>query len=206
MHIYTFDSAPNPRRLGLFIAYKGLEIPTTQIDMRSNAHRDEAFLAINPMGTVPALVTDEGVLLTEVIGICDYLESLYPERPLMGRTPLERALVLSWDHRIYTSLLEAFAEMLRNRSPAFANRALPGPIDIEQIPELEHRGRKRFRGTLELLNEELGDQPFLCGDSVTVADIGLLVAIETASWVKESLPDSCTNLQRWLQSTRAALS
>lgn len=206
MHIYTFDSAPNPRRLGLFIAYKGLEIPTTQIDMRNNAHRDEAFLAINPMGTVPALVTDEGVLLTEVIGICDYLESLYPERPLMGRTPLERALVLSWDHRIYTSLLEAFAEMLRNRSPAFANRALPGPIDIEQIPELEHRGRKRFRGTLELLNEELGDQPFLCGDSVTVADIGLLVAIETASWVKESLPDSCTNLQRWLQSTRAALS
>lgn len=206
MHIYTFDSAPNPRRLGLFIAYKGLEIPTTQIDMRNNAHRDEAFLAINPMGTVPALVTDEGVLLTEVIGICDYLESLYPERPLMGRTPLERALVLSWDHRIYTSLLEAFAEMLRNRSPAFANRALPGPIDIEQIPELEHRGRKRFRGTLELLNEELGDQPFLCGDSVTVADIGLLVAIETASWVKESLPESCTNLQRWLESTRAALS
>ena len=206
MHIYTFDSAPNPRRLGLFIAYKGLEIPTTQIDMRNNAHRDEAFLAINPMGTVPALVTDEGVLLTEVIGICDYLESLYPERPLMGCTPLERALVLSWDHRIYTSLLEAFAEMLRNRSPAFANRALPGPIDIEQIPELEHRGRKRFRGTLELLNEELGDQPFLCGDSVTVADIGLLVAIETASWVKESLPESCTNLQRWLESTRAALS
>ena len=206
MHIYTFDSAPNPRRLGLFIAYKGLEIPTTQIDMRNNAHRDEAFLAINPMGTVPALVTDEGVLLTEVIGICDYLESLYPERPLMGRTPLERALVLSWDHRIYTSLLEAFAEMLRTRSPAFANRALPGPIDIEQIPELEHRGRKRFRGTLELLNEELGDQPFLCGDSVTVADIGLLVAIETASWVKESLPESCTNLQRWLESTRAALS
>ena len=205
MHIYTFDSAPNPRRLGLFIAYKGLDIPTTQIDMRSNAHREDEFLAINPMGTVPALVTDEGVLLTEVIAICDYLESLYPERPLMGRTPLERALVLSWDHRIFTSLFEAFAEMLRNRSRAFENRALPGPIDIEQIPELEHRGRKRFRGTLELFDKELGDQAFLCGDAVTFVDINLLVAVETASWVKESLPESCGNLQAWLERTRAAL-
>lgn len=205
MHLYTYDSAPNPRRLGIFLAYKGVELPTTQIDMRANAHRDESFLKINPLGTLPALQTDDGVMLTEVIAICDYLESQYPQKPLMGRTALERALVLSWDHRIFCSLFEAFAEMLRNRSPAFENRALPGPIDIEQIPELEHRGRKRFRASLELFDEELGGQPFLCGDEVTLADIDLLVAIETARWVKEGLPASCERLHAWLERSRAAL-
>ena len=205
MHLYTYDSAPNPRRIGLFLAYKGIDIPTTQIDMREGAHRDEAFLAINPLGTVPALVTDEGELLTEVIGIAAYLEALFPERPLMGTTPIQQALVLSWDHRIFTGLFEAFAEMLRNRSPAFANRALPGPIDIEQIPELEQRGRKRFPATLEMFDRELGDRPFLCGDALTFADIDLLVAIETARWVKEDMPATCERLPAWLERTRAAL-
>jgi glutathione S-transferase len=206
MHLYTYDSAPNPRRLGLFLAYKGIELPTTQIDMRENEHRGETFLAINHLGTLPALLTDEGVLLTEVIAICDYLEALFPERPLMGTTPLVRALVLSWDHRIFVSIFEAFAEMLRNRSPAFAHRALPGPIDIEQIPALEERGRKRFRASLELFDTELGERPFLCGDAISFADIDLLVGVETARWVKEGIPDGCAHLRAWHERCRAILS
>lgn len=205
MHLYTYDSAPNPRRLGLFLAFKGIELPTSQIDMRTNEHRGSDFLTVNPLGTLPALMTDEGVLLTEVIAICDYLEALNPSKPLMGRTPLERALVISWDHRIFVSIFEAFAEMLRNRSPAFANRALPGPLDVEQIPALEERGRKRFRGSLELFDAELGEKPFLCGDAISFADIDLLVGVETARWVKESLPESCSNLNAWLERSRAAL-
>lgn len=205
MQIYTYDSAPNPRRLGLFLSHKGIDLPCTQVDMRENEHRGEAFLAINPLGTLPALVTEEGVLLTEVIAICDYLESHYPERPLMGSSPLERALVLSWDHRIFISIFEAFAEMLRNRSPAFENRALPGPLDVEQIPALVERGRKRFRGTLELFDEELGEKDFLCGKTLTLADIDLLVAVDTARWVKEELPTSCARLQAWAERCRAVL-
>ncbi|EAQ96752.1 glutathione S-transferase family protein [Congregibacter litoralis] len=205
MHLYTYDPAPNPRRLTLFLSYKGIELPTTQIDMRENEHRGADFLAINPLGTLPALLTDDGVLLTEVIAICDYLESQHPAKPLMGSTPLERALVLSWDHRIFVSIFEAFAEMLRNRSPAFENRALPGPLDVEQIPALEERGRKRFRGSLELFDKELGDKPFLCGDTVSFADIDLLVGVETARWVKESIPEGCSRLEAWLERTREAL-
>lgn len=205
MHLYTYDSAPNPRRLVLFMALKGIELPTTQIDMRANAHRDPEFLAVNPLGTVPALLTDEGVLLTEVIAICDYLESMNPNTPLMGSNALERALVLSWDHRIFVSIFEAFAEMLRNRSPAFENRALPGPLDVEQIPALEARGRKRFRGSLELFDAELGDKPFLCGDNISFADIDLFVGVETARWVKESIPEACTNLLAWQERCRSAL-
>jgi glutathione S-transferase len=205
MHLYSYDSAPNPRRLVLFLQYKGIELPTTQIDMRENRHREAEFLAINPLGTLPALLTDEGVLLTEVVAICDYLEALYPDRPLMGSSPLQRALVLSWDHRFYVSLFEAFAEMLRNRSPAFAHRALPGPIDVEQIPELVARGRHRFRESLKLFDAELGEQPFFCGSEVTLADIDLLVCLDVASWVKESLPEECTTLKAWYARTQAAL-
>jgi len=205
MHLYTFDSAPNPRRLGLFLAYKGIDLETTQIDMRANEHRGEAFLDINPLGTLPALATDEGALLTEVIGICSYLEARYPERPLLGRDALERALVLSWDHRLYFTIFEPFAEVLRNRSPAFENRALPGPIDIAQIPELVERGRLRYRTGLELLDKELAERPFLCGDQVSLADFDLLVAIETGSWIKESVPEHCTELLAWLERTRAVL-
>ena len=205
MHLYTYDSAPNPRRLGLFLACKGVELPTTQVDMRSNEHRNPEFLAINPLGTLPALMTDEGVLLTEVIAICAYLDELNPGKPLMGTTPIERALVISWDHRIFVSIFEAFAEMLRNRSPAFANRALPGPLDVEQIPALVERGRKRFRGSLELFDAELGDKPFLCGDTLTFADIDLFVGVETARWVKESIPENCIRLHAWLERTRTAL-
>jgi glutathione S-transferase len=205
MHLYTFPSAPNPRRLVLFQQFKGIDLPTTEIDMRAGEHREAAFLAKNPHGTLPALVTDDGVLLTEVIGICAYLEALYPEKPLMGRDALERALVLSWDHRVFVTVFEAFAEILRNRSPAFAHRALPGPIDIEQIPELVERGRLRYRGSLKLIDEELGDRAFLCGDNFSFADISLLVGIETGSWVKEGLPEGCPRLEAWLERCRAQL-
>ena len=205
MHLYTYDSAPNPRRIGLFLSYKGIDLPTTQIDMRQNAHREQAYLDINPLGTLPALMTDEGVMLTEVIAIADYLDARYPEKPLMGGSPIERALVISWDHRIFANVFSAFAYVLRNRSPAFENRALPGPIDIEQIPELEHRGRKLYRGNLEIFDKELGDKPFLCGDTLTFADIDLFVAIDTGSWIKESIPEGCDTLTAWFERTRAAL-
>jgi glutathione S-transferase len=205
MHLFTYSSAPNPRRLDLFLAYKHIELPTKQIDMRAQEHRAESFLEINPHGTLPALSTTEGVLLTEVIGICDYLEALHPERPLMGRGPLERALVLSWDHRIFVTIFEAFAEMLRNGTPAFENRALPGPIDIEQIPALVERGRKRYRAGLRLIDAELDERPFLCGDAISLADIDLLVGIETGSWVKEKLPEDCHRLAQWLERCRAEL-
>lgn len=205
MHLYTYDPAPNPRRLTLFLAYKCIELPTTQIDMRVNAHREADYLAINPLGTLPALQTDEGPLLTEGIAICAYLEAKFPDRPLMGTTSIERALVLSWDHRIFVSLFEAFAEIFRNGSPGFKDRALPGPTDIEQIPALVHRGRKRFRATLELFDRELENRPFLCGDQITFADIDLLVAVETARWVKEDLPPSLEKLSAWHPRTRAAL-
>ena len=205
MHFYTFPTAPSPRRVHQFLDYKGIELPTTVVDMRNGEHLSDSYRAINPLATVPALMTDEGVMLTEIVGICTYLEALYPERPLLGSTPLERGLVQNWINRITWGVTTAFAEVLRNRSPAFANRALPGPIDVAQIPELETRGRLRYRAGLELFDQELGERPFLCGDNVTLADSDLLVAVEIRNWIKEPLPEACVNLPGWIERTRAAL-
>lgn len=205
MHLYTYDPAPNPRRLGLFLAYKGIEIPTTQVDLMKVEQLGEAFRAVNPAGTVPALVLDDDTVLTEVIGICDYLEALNPERPLFGADPLARARVLSWDHHLFVSVLMAIAETFRNGHPAFENRALPGPFEVAQIPALCDRGRERLAQAWPALDSTLAGRDFLVGSTVTLADIDLLVAVEFAGWIKESVPEHLAHLHGWLDRTRQAL-
>jgi glutathione S-transferase len=205
MHLYTFEAAPNPRRLGLFLAYKGIELATTQVDLMKGEQQSEAFRAINPHCTVPALILDDGTLLTEVIGICDYLESRYPEKPLLGTSALERAQVLSWDHRLFLGVFLAIAEVLRNGNPAFKDRALPGPHRTSQIPALVDRGRERLAQAWPSLDEALAGREFLVGDGITLADLDLLVAVDFAGWVKETVPEQCENLLAWRTRCEAAL-
>ena len=135
MHLYTFDTAPNPKRLYHFMKFKGISITTTQIDLVRSENLGESYLSVNKLGTVPALVLNDGTILTEVIGICAYLESLHPNKPLLGKTALERAEVLSWDHYLLNAILLPIAEIFRNDHPAFENRALPGPYAVAQLPE-----------------------------------------------------------------------
>jgi len=205
MKLYTYDPAPNPKRLQLFINYKGIDIDTEQVDLMKLAQFSDAFRAINPVATVPTLVTDEGAVLAEVIGACVYLEEKFPDKPLLGTTALEKAQVISWDHQIFNSCLMAVAEILRNGNPNFAGRALPGGLDIPQIPELVERGRMRLGPAFRAVDAALADSPFLVGDSVTLADIDLLVCTEFAGWVKESVPEDCANIHAWLPRARAAL-
>ena len=205
MHLYTYDPAPNPRRLGLFLSWKGIDIETTQVDLMQLEQLGEPFRAINPAGTVPALVLDDGTLLTEVIAICDYLESLHPQRPLLGTTPLARAQVLGWDHQLYTGVFSAIAEILRNGNPNFADRALPGPVKVAQIPALVDRGRERLQGAWQNCEQALGKRDFLVDDAMTLADIDLLVCTEFAGWVKESIPETCTALLAWRNRVRKTL-
>jgi glutathione S-transferase len=205
MKIYTYDPAPNPRRLALFMQYKGIEINSEQIDMMNAEQLADHYRQINPECTVPALQLDDGTLLTEVIGICTYLEALYPDRPLLGSSPLEKALVASWSHRVLMWVSAPIAGMLRNRSKAFANRALPGPLDIPQIPELVERGTLQLDHALPKLDAELADRPWLAGDNFTFADIELLVAIDFMAWVKHPVPEGCTHLKTWYQRAKTEL-
>jgi glutathione S-transferase len=194
MKLYTYDPAPNPKRLKLFMQYKGIEIETTQIDLMEKEQIGEDYLKINPQGTVPALVLDDGTVLTEVIGICTYLENLYPEKPLLGTTPLEKALVASWDHKLYNMIMAAVADALRNGTPNFANRAIPGPLDVAQIPELVQRGKMRLEWAWPQLEAEIEGRHWLVGDGFSMADINLMVCAGFGAWVKCAPGEELTNL------------
>lgn len=203
MKLYTYDPAPNPRRLTLFLKLKGIEIDTQQIDMMTAEQLNDSYRQVNPACTLPALVLDDGTVLTEVIGMFSYLEELYPEHPLMGSTPLERAQAISWCHRLFQGLMVAIASALRNKGKNFHNRALPGTLDTPQIPELAERGLMQIRHILPQLDAHLATSTWLAGDHFTIADIDLLVMIEFLTWVKESIPDTCPNLQAWYQRATA---
>ncbi len=205
MKLYTYDPAPNPRRLAMFMNYKGIEIETEQVDLMTAAQLGDEYVAINPEQTVPALVLDDGNVLTEVIGMCTYLEALHPDKPLLGTTPLEKARVISWDHKLFNTLMQSVASMLRNRGDAFKDRALPGPIDVPQIPEMIDRGRIILQHTLPSIDAHLANNQWLAGDNVSFADIDLLVGVDFLAWVKQSVPDECNNLKAWYERASAEL-
>ena len=207
MKLYTYDSAPNPARLKMFLAYKDIHIDTQQIDMAKLEQHSEAFLETCPNGTVPTLVLNDGNRLTEVIAIAHYLEALYPERPLLGTNSIEKAMILNWNHRLFQTVFMATAEAFRNAHPAFKDRALPGTRPIAQIPELAQRGRNRLIYGLEEMNEELAARAFVAGEQFSFADIDLLALIQFAGWAAKVKPDEkLTHLHAWRARAGVALS
>ena len=150
MKLYTFDPAPNPQRLKMFIDYKGIELDTAQVNFQEGEQRTDAYKAVVPTGTVPALVLDSERVLSSVFAITQYLEALHSDRPLLGTSDEERALILDWNHRISTDIFKAIADLFRNTNPAFESRALPGTLDTEQIPALAERGRSQLLHALNL--------------------------------------------------------
>jgi glutathione S-transferase len=205
MKIYTFDPAPNAQRLSLFLQSKGIEIDTVIIDMMTNEQLGDDYKKINPAGTIPALVLDDGTVLTEVIGMCIYLEELFPEKPLLGTTALEKAQVVSWDHKIFNMVMMPVAEALRNRGSNFVNRALPGPLDVPQITELAERGKMRLDFAWPTLDAEIEGLHWLVGDNMTLADLDLMICTGFSAWVKGSPPESCKNIHAHTQRVKEAL-
>ena len=197
MLFYDCATAPSPRRVRIFIAEKGAEIPVQQVDLASGEHLQPAFREKNPDCTVPALELDDGSVLGESLAICAYLEEKFPEPPLLGTTPEARARVLMWNARIEQQGLAAVAESFRNRSKGFVGRALTGAEGFDQIPELVTRGRRRAELFMEMLDAQLDGREFVTGDAFTLADITALVTIDMAAWIKLPVPEAFGNLRRW---------
>ena len=195
--LYDCATAPSPRRARILLAEKGLAFETVQIDLRSAEQLGPAYRQINPQCTVPALRTEEGWLLTDNAAIAAYAEARYPEPPLLGRTPGEKAEIASWQWRMEFEGLLAIAEALRNGSPAMANRALPGPVDFAQIPALAARGLLRVQQFLVVLNERLAGHEHVAGERFSLADITAVVAVDFARAVKLKPGDAHPHLQRW---------
>jgi glutathione S-transferase len=199
--LYDCATAPSPRRARILLAEKGVAHETVQVDLRNGEQLSDAYRKINPQCTVPALRTDDGLLLTDNAAITAWLEARFPQPPLLGSTPAEKAEIASWNWRIEFEGLMAIAEALRNSAPAMANRALPGPVDYRQIPELAQRGLARVQQFFVTLNDRLTGRDFIATDRFSIADITAVVAVDFARVVKVKPSELHPHLQRW----RAAL-
>ena len=199
--LYDCATAPSPRRARILLAEKGVAHETVQVDLRNGEHLGEAYRKINPQCTVPALRTEEGLVLADNAAITAYLEARFPEPPLLGTTPQEKAEIASWNWRVEFEGLLAIAEAMRNSAPAMANRALTGPVNYAQIPELARRGLARVEQFFVTLNERLAGREYVATDRFSVADITAVVAVDFARVVKVKPGEQHPQLQRW----RAAL-
>jgi glutathione S-transferase len=203
MKFYDCAIAPSPRRVRMFLAEKGITVPTIQVDLRKGEQFGDAFRAVNPDCTVPVLELDDGTRISDSLAICVYLEQTRPEPPLMGTDAVERASVAEWQRRAERDGFLAVAEAFRNSTPAFKTRALPGPEDYPQIPALVERGRARTQTFFKVMNARLADRAFVAGERYTIADITTLVAVDFAGWIKLTIPDDCAHLRRWHQAVAA---
>ena len=194
---YDCATAPSPRRARILLAEKAVPHETVQIDLRAGEQLGDAYRAINPQCTVPALRTDEGAVLTDNAAITAYLEARYPQPPLLGSTALDIAEIASWHWRVEFEGLIAIAEALRNSAPAMANRALPGPVDYAQIPELAARGQLRVQHFFDMLDQRLEGRDFIAAGQFSVVDITAVVAVDFARVVRIKPGEQHAHLRRW---------
>ncbi|OUS35416.1 glutathione S-transferase [Rhodobacterales bacterium 56_14_T64] len=203
MIFYDCSTAPNPRRARMFIAEKSLTIESHDISIAKSEQLGEAFKDVNPQATVPVLITDEGTALTENLGIAAYLEAMHPEPPLMGESAQEKGLVLMWNAIAEQQGGVPIAEALRNSNPFFQGRAIPGPVDYAQVPELTTRGLDRTKRFFELLEHRLQASPYLATNSFTLADISAFVFVEFARVIKMRIPEQNNATLAWHAAIKA---
>ena len=197
MKFYDCKTAPSPRRVRIFLAEKGVDIETVQVDLGKGEQFTDEFRAVNPDCTVPVLELDDGSGISEVIAICQYIEDLNPEPALFGSSPEERARVNMWNAKVEQLGLWAMMDAFRNSAKGLVDRALPGPESYAQIPELAERGRSRVLQFFERLNDQLADNTFVAGDNYSIADISAMVLVDFAGWIKIAIPDDVEHVARW---------
>ena len=177
---YDFHRAPSPRRARIVLAEKGIAHDVQSVDLAAREQLTDAFRAINPACTIPALALEDGTVLTDNAGIAAWAEAAQPDPPLLGTTPLEKAAVASWNSRIEGECFMAIAEAMRNSAPAMKDRALTGPEDYAQIPELAARGQARLGHFLDRFEAHLATTTYVAGEFFSLADITACVALDFA--------------------------
>lgn len=191
MKIIEQRTAPNPRRVRIFLAEKGLAVPFEQIDIMKKEQRSPAFTLSNPLQQVPMLLLDDGPAISESIAICRYFEELQPEPALFGRGAAGRALVEMWNRRVEIALFNRVMQCFRHTHPAMAE------LETPQIAAWGEANRSRVLAMLELLDRELAGRPFIAGPEYSIADITALVAVDFMKPARIERPASLTHLERW---------
>jgi glutathione S-transferase len=191
MKLYDSGRAPNPRRVRIFLAEKGVSVPAEQLDLGAMEQKSEAFTAINPLQRVPALALDDGTVITESVAICRYFERLRPEPPLFGRGPKEEALVEMWNRRLDLNLLTMVSHVFRHTHPAMKE------LEVPQVADWADANRPRVLEFLAILDAELQNQLYVVGDHFTIADITGLVAIDFMKPARLTVPEDLVHVRRW---------
>ncbi|MGJ3265020.1 MAG: glutathione S-transferase family protein [Salinarimonas sp.] len=197
MKLYDGGRAPNPRRVRVFLAEKGVSIPIVPVDIGHREHKSEAFTAVNPLQRVPALVLDDGTVITESIAICRYVEAQHPQPPLFGTDALSIALVTMWERRVEFGLLGPVAALFRHTHPAMAE------LEVPQVPAWGEANRERVEAFLAFLDGRCRESPFLAGEAYSVADVTALVALAFLKVVKIAIPGTLPALREYHERLRA---
>ncbi|XUW90997.1 glutathione S-transferase [Burkholderia sp. M6-3] len=197
--LYESKASPNSRRVRIFLAEKGIELPMKAVDLGAKEQFSDAYIAINPRRQVPTLVLENGTAIGEVPAIWRYIEETYPgKHALLGSTPQEKALVTMWERRAELEGFAAVMEGVRNAVAGLKGRALSGPYAYEQIPEIVERSKLRISNFYFDFNERLKTVPFVAGEEFSVADITTLVTVDfAAGGMKMNIPAGFDALQAW---------
>jgi glutathione S-transferase len=191
MKLYDGGRAPNPRRVRVFLAEKGISVPLVPVDMGAMGHKGEEVKRRNPLQRLPVLELDDGAILTESIAICRYFEALHPKPALFGKGALESARVEMWQRRMEFNLLGAVAAVFRHLHPAMQQWELP------QVKEWGEANRPKVMDFLAILDRELAGREFAAGDAYSVADITGMIAIDFMKPAKLLVPEDMTHVRRW---------
>lgn len=191
MKLYDSRQAPNPRRVRIFLAEKGITVPTEQVDIMAKQQFTPEYTAINPLQRMPALVLDDGTVITESVAICRYFEAVQPEPPMFGTGPTDTALVEMWNRRCEINFMANVAAVFRHLHPAMKE------LEVPQVPAWAEANKPRVTSFLQLLDGELAKREFIAGHRYSVADITALVAVDFMKPARLAIPDDLTNVKRW---------
>jgi glutathione S-transferase len=190
MKIYDFGGAPNPKKLRVYLAEKGVTVPTEQVNIITGENRTPEFLKKNPLGGLPVLELDDGSILTESLAIMEYFEELHPNPPMIGTTPLERARVRALERIVELGVMNRVGIYFQNTHPFMAGR-------IKQSADAAETARDQLTASLKVVDAKIGTRPFVAGERPSIADCTLLAALEFAEFAQAPIDPSCKNVARW---------
>ncbi len=198
MKLYDFGPAANAKRVRMFLAEKGIEIPIVDVQVRDGALFEEPYRTMNPFAVVPFLELDDGTVIGESVAICKYLEEMHPETSLLGRDARERALIEMWNRRLEIDGLMPMIHAVRNTNPLFAGRVVPGTrTDLAQLSEVAERGKAMLMILLERIDPILKDSAFIAGERFSIADITGFFMMNAAKVFDVPFAERFPNVARW---------
>lgn len=197
MKLYDGGRAPNPRRVRVFLAEKGIEVPQVEVDMGALGHKSDEVTTRNPLQRLPILELDDGTVLTETVAICRYFEELHPEPALFGTGALGKAQVEMWQRRMELHLLMPVAHAFRHIHPAMKGWEVP------QIAEWGEANKTKATDFLRILDSHFADAEFAAGDAFSIADITGMIAIDFTKPARIELPEGLTHVRRWYAALKA---